>query len=467
MISKKLFRVVMIVMLLLLGLANCGPTPEPTFETAKTVPPVEVETVVTAEVEISPTANEEPDQDFVAILVIDDFLPPWEIIPSEELSLQGTDCVVSPSGQIEYAAEGAGDALLDVPHGDLVCDRLRGRIMGMEGYFEIPRPGDSPQRGGTVSGRDVFGEDRYPWLLDIELWETEAGYIMLVQIDTDGYETSLIGGRIEDAVSLLTDETQVSDLEAALELGAEIDLSTAAGFVLNMSFAIVPCDDSFGEGVPPEDLAAYYLQEIANLSEEERNYLVGAGLKLDDLEKTLDKLATPQPETMTATPSPIEMARDLTFAQARIALAYAGGPTFFDRDPLLKLLNNYLDEGAEGNPVSNIAAAGNFGFNFPFAPGIWESVVSVSAEESLSNAGEVLMKGAFECEINTTCYGTSFSAPLLSYLTAMHFLKGGSNDCQGLKGKSTPPLGYASLEGSSWLNLSFEDAVEDYCAQFR
>jgi hypothetical protein len=119
--------------------------------------------------------------------------------------------------------------------------------------------------------------------------------------------------------------------------------------------------------------------------------------------------------------------------------------------------------------VFSIASAGNRGDSYAFAPGYYDSVVSVSADYSgpencpadqnllKSNSGEVQMYGVTNC-----IPGTSFAAPRLSAEAALYLLRGGPILCQGSNGTpSSPPMAHAAFD-----DLTRHAASEDYCQEF-
>jgi hypothetical protein len=126
--------------------------------------------------------------------------------------------------------------------------------------------------------------------------------------------------------------------------------------------------------------------------------------------------------------------------------------------------------------VFSIASAGNRGDAYAFAPGYWDSVVSVSADYDgpencpvnptltpnstehvlKSNSGEVEMYGVHNC-----IPGTSFAAPRLSAEAALYLVRGGSISCGGSDGTSSPPMAHAAFD-----NLTREDASKAYCQDF-
>ena len=93
------------------------------------------------------------------------------------------------------------------------------------------------------------------------------------------------------------------------------------------------------------------------------------------------------------------------------------------------------------------------GLPFPFAPALWDFVVSASADAEPAitarlNSGEVKLDAAGPALVPGS-FGTSFAAPRLSALEARYLAETGSVACGG-----TPPLGYVDLSGSPVLNLS-------------
>jgi hypothetical protein len=133
-----------------------------------------------------------------------------------------------------------------------------------------------------------------------------------------------------------------------------------------------------------------------------------------------------------------------------------------DNDPLLNLLNDY------DQSVIPVASAGNFGFDFPYYPGAWETVVSVSGSEDeygfvaysdlyvdeygSSNSGEVKMPGVWT-RGSTRASGTSFAAPRLSYLMAVYLQEAGGDVC-----RTNAP----TFADTDWYDLDLIDAAHDF-----
>jgi hypothetical protein len=138
-----------------------------------------------------------------------------------------------------------------------------------------------------------------------------------------------------------------------------------------------------------------------------------------------------------------------------------------------------------------VGAAGNSGpgYLFPFAPALWNQVVSVSASEidgvmaNYSNTGEVMMLGTTQytdvsvplddgSTILTDVVGTSFASPRLALDRAQYLLSITDSNlgfkCQGNAGIwASPPLGYIP-EAGDWesgvtTDLMLTDAKSEYC----
>jgi hypothetical protein len=151
-----------------------------------------------------------------------------------------------------------------------------------------------------------------------------------------------------------------------------------------------------------------------------------------------------------------------------------------DLDPLQSLFTGL------GSNVIPVAAAGNFGLDFPFWPGAWGQVISVSASEGIgyhspaswdkkkdtpllgaenlnpgkttriSNYGEVMMPGEYDSDFGMVS-GTSFAAPRLSVAMAVYVSEVGGSYCQQSDGD--PALAYGD-----WDNLTLDEVINDYCS---
>lgn len=326
-----------------------------------------------------------------------------ELYDDIEVNIQEDLCVVgfpefTTDGQGHYGNDGAGGT--DNPHGEVVLTLVEALIPVYDPY--------APHR---VSVEDV---------------------------DTNHYTTSGIAYEIE---------TKMADFGGA-------------NFVINMSFAIIPCDllptlafyeaylevtQGFSEesGIPLNELDAFHLA-VDSLIEDFYdgvvnndliNWSSSSGLSAEDCFGTIYN-----PEE----------------AGEESSLTLIGGLAQDEPeescDPLLDLLSEN---------VVMIASAGNFGRSYPFWPAAWEEVVSVSAsdlsngncnphpdvvtitgqvdvdfftntlvnappptpcEDPFSNSGEVSLPGGWHETVNGNqqgVFGTSFAAPRLSFLVAL------------------------------------------------
>jgi len=324
----------------------------------------------------------------VAILVVDDF----GATDMAELDLdafeEDASCAISLEGQA-FAVRGAtADPLAGQAHGDVVLGQLEEMIA-----------------------------------------EFEAGEaITLVPVDVQGVTTGVAAQRIEDAL-------------------AEVEADMV---VLNMSFAVIPCEYvqafiDFGGQL----LAA---RDAGNLNRY-RSLFQRAVLFYDG---TVYPVMAQRPQ------------------QARPSEPL---------DPLQAFL--------AGAAVVPVASAGNFGLDFPFWPGAWAGVVSVSASEGqgfypaqswddkteaplltiagdrpgqplrISNYGEVMMPGEYASaaatdEAEAVIAGTSFAAPRLSLAVALYLAEVGDGYCRDEDG-------FFALASGEWENLTLPEAAEAYC----
>ncbi|RIK29090.1 MAG: hypothetical protein DCC55_38235 [Chloroflexi bacterium] len=381
------------------------------------------------------------------ILVIDDFayieladLKDYDLnVPTDT----SENCVVTPDGQLDSAKRGvaiSSNVVHNIPHGEMVYERLDSLLRS---YY-----GDPSQ---VSDGTTLFG---LSWMKQIHIWNDT---FILVAVDTVGYTTSLVTSRIEQSINVW---------ENPAEYGVQ-------NFVLNMSFAVIPCDLSLGKN--PDELLAEYESQI------------GDDPELEQLRDTLSALAD---EGITEAELE-ELIFEPTFRQLRLSLVYGMGPavdqTYYQTiiagndqdgnpDPLANLLTQ-LSKESESRHVISVAAAGNYEWNvpFPFAPAIWPGVISVSAGDDgadpplawYSNYGEVRMSGAYTLSTGPTVEGTSFAAPELSYWAAEYLTAAGTSSCLGPDGTTYhPALNYTDTPDGLWDNLSLVEADNFICPNF-
>jgi hypothetical protein len=240
--------------------------------------------------------------------------------------------------------------------------------------------------------------------------------LIVKAVDIDGVEDSgEIAERIEAAISALAPD--------------EIDY-----FVVNMSFALVPCSikEDFEKALGIVDFEVY-TEELAKHNRRRSEAVAGV-------------ISTPVGE-----------------------------------DSLHNLIKTQAQAYKEGGPsIINVASSGNFARRFSMYPGGWPEVVSVSSQDvhldslesddwgygeqsGFSNDGKVMALGAwFELRednggldtmsnhLNPVAYaGTSFAAPNVSAFSAIDFMTG-VRYC-GLDANGIPKLAHGSLNNTPLL----------------
>jgi hypothetical protein len=436
-----------------------------------------------------------------AILVIDAFEPLPGFTPPPIEDQVDKNCLVDPTGHGGWISgaggwisgaggwisgaggwiSGAGGwisgasqlPILD-PHGRLVYNEMEALIRqggGLLTEFHI---------GSTLADTTTPNSD---WLRDVGRWNMGAGQgdIMLVALDTDEYTSDVIADRIQESVGLLNRQFGITR------------------FVLNMSFAVVPCSDvltseqyqEFLDTESPEFQTEFKAamealvatrvgsplpESVAKFlsSREAEQFRLGLLAKrwgqFDKCYPVRDGDSKSQ-----SAQSDVKRQNGLPADMICVAVQPANEPI---AQAILKLEN----AEAQASPFSiiAIAASGNRGDVYSFAPGFWPDVVSVSAFYETpefcsgfplprSNKGEVQMYGMYDC-----LPGTSFAAPRLSLEAGIYLLRSGSISCAGLEAESSPPLSYLhGKDGSGnptfdylFNDLSRVDASVTYCDDF-
>ena len=350
------------------------------------------------------------------------------------------------------------------------------------------------------------------------LWRLEDGephYILVAAVDIQDFDVPIATEAIAEAILKFSLESEVllSDESGAVT----VTVPSAYNFVLNMSWLVTPC---VGENEFPTTLAGY-VDSIChvpeNLEEQHSTLLLDALAELDSVNKLVSLVAADVGDLCNK--SKEELQEDLADIRTDVAdeflitpevsrlwfLTLLNNPELLAQlrnpeDPMYKFFNCLVnadteDEGcaafrqqiavaAEEQGIEDhhqfisIAAAGNFGQTYPFAPALWDSVVSVSAYDALtdvfdgspnrykSNSGEIAMPGMFAQPV-TDIQGTSFAAPRLSVLAALYLLHPAAGICDS----SIPTLGYADREKEFNLgivqNLLWQDAASTYCPDFQ
>jgi len=414
-----------------------------------------------------PAAPDSNEGDSVAIMIIDDFMIEIaqsnnvdDIIRNGEGKTGSGNCTYALNGQQVYGSKGAqvygskgagvgeSKTLDGVPHGELVDAELYNLIsQDFPNAVSEPRPDESS------------GNQWPSWIKKINYWKADDGNrpIFLVAVDTDHYATEIVQQRIVESIGYIENEYGVHR------------------FVLNMSFVIMPCD--LGKDKDGKTLYNDYLDLITSTPE------------INSLKNELDSLMLYDSgsetfiDPATNNSIPEDVARNILLytpelGSVRLRTIYPSNIDLFQSSPYYQsLINdpiaNWLAESSKdpSHPVVSVAAAGNEGISFPFAPGIWDSVVSVSADGEdnglapYSNWGEVKLDGKANYN-GEDVFGTSFAAPVLSYKEAIYLYNDGFVECKGSEDiQNSPPLGYAPI-GGAWKNLPVPDASSQYCTDF-
>jgi hypothetical protein len=355
---------------------------------------------------------------------------PFEDYPEELRGLSESDaCALNlPSlvtdGQGNYIKGGLSDSTLLYPHGYYVADTAR------EAVRLLPN----------------------------------AASIEVVNVDTNSYETRSIYNEI------------LNTKESLKSAGVQ-------SFVINMSFAYIPCDPQL------ISVLAYYDMVVGRVNEARQNGTLAEQDAIAIFQSVLNELVT----TMNEPANQEDLLQRFANCNYLEPLPDAEGKEYNsvvpdNCDPLQRLA---------GSNVIAVAASGNLGDKYtnpdprlnaigmyPLAPALWSSVVSVGALDptstsdqraSWSNAGEVLMNGyVVDPVTGDTLRGTSFAAPRLSAVLANYLVEQGNIDICNKVG--LPALAYIPQE--DWLsqyfppvtplnikdvNLGLQTAITNYC----
>jgi hypothetical protein len=257
-------------------------------------------------------------------------------------------------------------------------------------------------------------------------------------------EELLADAGMDAAVPLVPVDIHGMTAEAVVEaIQDSMTANPADVYVANMSFALIPCDTVAAYAELQADLVE---ARDAQDSRAYRSLLRRAVIFYDD----------------TVFPAMSQHAQQMV-----------------NLNPLQDL---FVEQGGLIVPV---AAAGNYGLNFPFWPGAWGQVVSVSASAGegyypasewvraddspllgavegqrgqntrFSNYGEVMMPGEYDSTIGLML-GTSFAAPRLTAVLAAYALEAGPGICQDEDGN-------LALAYGNWDNLALDAAAQEYC----
>jgi len=202
--------------------------------------------------------------------------------------------------------------------------------------------------------------------------------------------------------------TYTTDFITDEATGTKVLNSGTSAYVVNLSFALIPCQENNGKS----DFQKF-LKDYAKSAAKDK--IVSPNSSLADSFK-LDKKQLGQ---------------------------YLSATDLAQLDPLLQYLTLLQDPTQPGHkPTMVVAAAGNFGPDFPsFYPGAWPNVISVSASAPansldsgqlapFSNNGKLMLAGAWykvpnplstsDADAHLYMEGTSFAAPGMSVLMAYY-----------------------------------------------
>lgn len=390
--------------------------------------------------EIGETATPDADDGRVpvAILVVDDFTVD-DLADDYPEEGENKACPVDADGQsfsargASFSARGAGADLVDLSdavgaplsHGNLVFGKFLQLIEG---------PVGPPIGSGTGTYPD--------WFVNVLEWELYGTTLLLVAVDTADFTTEVIAERIPQAIATLREEDGVER------------------FVVNMSFALVPCQ--------PLDEAEYQRVLESELSEYEEA-LTALFLETFDEPPTEEEVAAfLRPQGLFRTSYRTESVEEQQQQELYVVEAFSA---ILEEDPLIQLLTNPNEhDEIDGALVISVAAAGNAGLAYSFAPAFEEGVLSVSADAQYANRGEVVAHDVVEVARqggNGTIevLGTSFSAPELSVLSAKYLMHGGDAECTEAGVTTKPPLAHEPVT-DSWSNLEVSAARSQFCPAF-
>jgi hypothetical protein len=391
----------------------------------------------------------------VAVLAVDDFG-----LGGDRQIRTGTKDDNCTFGATDVGSNGAGD---DLPpsmyaHGELVYRVLRDELTVHLGGSPIastttPRPAPGPPIETTTEWSYPIDGKHYT--------------VRLVAVHTDKYRTDDVLNGIRDRIAALRRE------------GFE-------RFVLNLSFVVVPCDvigwlnNQDLDGLLKTYDAMIQNDSTSTLKTELQSYLDPAG----DLDPALVRsgdfttkvlqdtgLAALRPYLAGAFYKTVNV-NSFTVKERPLSTIYADPGWKNFREQLVQpgtagAALKVIPVGAAGNGVKYVdpkvdpaqaydpANLIRKGLPFPFAPALWDFVVSASADADPDvtahlNSGEVKLDGSGPGLVPGS-FGTSFAAPRLSALETKYLAETGSVVCGG-----TPPLGYVDLSGSPVLNLSVD-----------
>ncbi|MBV1853519.1 hypothetical protein [Catellatospora tritici] len=450
---KRRSRTATLAALLALGLTACSPGGTPANRTSPSPKPAE-----------SSLAD-------VAVLVVDDF----QLTGPPKAGPGGpTDnCAV---GANVVGSGGAGDDLpLDaITHGELVYRTLRD---GLDASVSTARGGAAVTTTASAPALPKGSPRTVETSAEWKLPESGADYrIRLVAVDAPGHTTRNVVDGLQNVM-------------------AELGRDGFHRFVLNLSFVVLPCDPlTLLNGTDQRALLESYLELAAadpdlltGLSDALGIPASGVDLAvLNSRTSDVDKAVLTDPRLGPLRGCLIDgvyraVERDQKLGESRIGrqliddAAWAGFQTSVGQSTGEQAV---VAVGAAGNGIQ-CGKERRASFRFPFAPALWDGVVSVSAANpaggimAYSNSGEVKLDGEGPTALLPGSHGTSFAAPRLSAYEAMYLLRTGRIRCAPTADR--PPLAYvtqADVLGAATTGvLPWKDEDRPvwprYCADFR
>lgn len=378
---------------------------------------------------IQPTSNLNATPisiDPVVILVVDDFSKdkPAETPPDATL------CVATPDGQGRYKFRGVATDQGEFPHGNLVYAEISNLLSTMIPDNLAPVPAKSMV---TMTGTTFLNLE---WVKDVELWEVANRHLLVVAVDTPDWDPGIVADHISTTIKML-------DIPG-VEIG-DYRLNEVKGYVLNLSFALVPCK------LPPDPLIEAQFDNYRDLIDAYRN---DVKFGRSEWENMIAKSSTDYEEAVSPDAT-VDIFKGFKCNLVRTSIG-------------TKRLCELLEATQLMTPkvVISVASAGNARLPFPFAPGLFPNVITVSAAEDLegehiySNRGEIKMSGIHPTLLTVQgdeLTGTSFAAPRFSLMAALFLLH--DNTCSADEG-------WNALSYDDWGDLELSDALRVHCPQF-
>ena len=326
----------------------------------------------------------------------------------------------------------------------------------------------------TLGSGSAIAPDRQVVILIVDDFDTpvrtlsHGEYVIEVASDMLGAARADVGFAEEmilvDKVEVTYDDVSViiSRIDDALRARIEDGYTH---FVLNMSFALMPCmyEVEAGRHNLPDNVTLFWqaFMEVYENPERPKNYSLIQ--YVENALLTQGNVPDSVPEDI-----PFEESDSIARAVARAVVFDWIGTESTLLDPLRAYLQGGLPEGVE--VLVPVASAGNYGgytppydpdgngFVDPFAPGSWPEVISVSSTRAdfsqlsvFSNAGGISAPGEWHEIASSSEYvaGTSFAAPVTSVLVAL------------MQSTSAVTCNFAPWEQAELLNAYLIDAWND------